>query len=84
MDPLVHDAEFLRKDLRSESTLPLLNFFLQLNRDSTTEEVNDKLHKLTASVGVEKRPLPDESEQLQKELLQLMQGVPKVTDSPTV
>ena len=78
-------ANFLTQELRSESTLPLLNLFLQLGHDATADQVNDKLHALTVSIGKEERPIPDESEQLQTALLQLMaNGVPKVDDNPTV
>jgi hypothetical protein len=85
MSSTVFDAEFLRQDLRSESTLPLLNFCLQLGPDATTKQATDKLHEITAKIGVTERPLPDESEQLQTALLKLMaDGAPKVTTKPTV
>ena len=85
MDPKTFDTSYLSQDLRSESTLPLLNFCLQLNPHSTADQIKDKLHELTASIGIEKRPLPDESEQLQTELLKLIStGVPKVTGDPSV
>lgn len=49
MSSVVLDAWFLGQDLRSESTLPVLNLCMQLNPNSTVEEANNKLHKFTES-----------------------------------
>ena len=85
MDQTTPNLSFLGQDLRSESTLPLLNFCLQSKPDSTVENSTNLFHKITASIGVEPPPIPDESEQLKTELLKLVEcGAPKVTGSPTV
>ena len=76
---------WLTQEFRSESTLPLLNFLLQSSSDQTPETLADTLHSVTAGVGKDDTPIPDESEQVKVQLLKLMKDGPgKVTGSPTV
>lgn len=79
-------ANWLKQEVRSESTLPLLNFLLSCTGpDQTAESVAKNLHDTTASVGKKKPPIPDESEELKEVLLRLIKDGPgKVTGDPTV
>ena len=78
-------ADFLEREVYSESTLPLLNFLLSTKPGQTDEAVASTLQKVTAGIGKQNPPLPDESEQLKTELLRLMDDGPgKVTGNPTV
>ncbi len=78
-------ASWLEQETRSESTLPLLNFLLSAKAEQTAEEIASVLHEVTAGVGEQEPPLPDESEQLKYELLKLMKDGPgKVSGNPTV
>ncbi|KAI9689506.1 MAG: hypothetical protein M1822_010157 [Bathelium mastoideum] len=77
--------EFLQQEVRSESTLPLLNFFLGTKRGQSPEAIADVLHSVTARIGEQKPPIPDESEQVRTELLNLMKNGPgKVDGHPKV
>ena len=81
----VPDASWLEQEARSESTLPLLNFLLSAKPEQTAEKITSILHEVTAGVGKQEPPLPDESEQLKHVLLTLMKDGPgKVTGHPTV
>ena len=75
---------FLTSELFSESTLPLLNFLLHA-RDASAKQIAEKLHYYTATVGIEKRPIPDESDQLKPVLLELIRkGAGPVEGKPKV
>lgn len=79
------DPNWLKQEVCSESTFPLLNFLLRTEQKQTVERVTELLHAVTASVGKDPPPLPDEGEQSQKELLLLMKDGPgKVSGNPTV
>ena len=79
-------ADWLKQEVRSESTLPLLNFFLSCKSpEETAESVAKNLHDTTASVGKKSSPIPDEAEEVKEALLRLMKDGPgKVTGNPTV
>ncbi len=77
--------DFLKQEVRSESTLPLLNFLLSTKPGQTDEAVAKSLHEVTAGIGKQDPPMPDESEQDKEALLKLMKDGPgKVTGNPTV
>ncbi|KAL9610747.1 MAG: hypothetical protein Q9167_004566 [Letrouitia subvulpina] len=77
--------EFVEQEIRSESTLPLLNFLLHTKPEQSPESIADVLHEVTARIGEQPPPIPDESEQLRSELLRLIEKGPgKVTGHPTV
>ena len=81
----VPDANWLEQEARSESTLPFLNFLLSAKPEQTAETIASILHEVTAGVGKQEPPLPDESEELKDVLLTLMKDGPgKVTGNPTV
>ena len=76
---------WLKQEVRSESTLPLLNFLSRTKEDPTAETLVACLHEVTAGVGKDDPPIPDESEQLRSEYLRLMkEGPGKVIGNPTV
>lgn len=78
-------ANWLEQEFRSESTLPLLNFLLCTKPEDPTEVITKHLQEVTAGIGKQKSPIPDESKQVELELLRLMKDGPgKVTDNPTV
>ena len=73
------------QELRSESTLPLLNFLLRTRPDQTAETLATCLHEVTAGVGEDDPPIPDESEQLKSEYLRLMKDGPgEISGNPSV
>lgn len=75
---------FLKSELRSESTLPLLNFLLHTLPESSTEQVTANLHYYSVTIGKERRPIPDESKQLEPVLLELIEkGAGPVKGKPT-
>ena len=81
----VSGANWLEQEVRSESTLPLLNFLLCTKPEDPIEVITKRLQQVTAGIGEQKSPIPDESKQVQIELLRLMKDGPgKVTDNPTV
>lgn len=81
----VPEAIWLEQEILSQSTLPLLNFLLATNPQDSAEKIAEHLHEVTAGIGKQDPPIPDESEQVKVELLRLMKDGPgKVTDSPTV
>ena len=76
---------WLKQEVRSESTLPLLNFLLRTKPGQTAETLTTCLHEVTAGIGQDDPPIPDESEQLKSEYLRLMRDGPgEITGSPTV
>lgn len=79
-------ANWLKQEVRSESTLPLLNFLLSCKGpDESPKSLARNLHYTSASVGEKEAPIPDESEELKEVLLQLIKDGPgKVTGDPTV
>lgn len=67
----------LERELRSENTLPLLNFLTSVSPDHTTEQLTETFHAVTAGVGEDPPPLPvDESDQDKAWLLKLMKEGP--------
>lgn len=79
-------ANWLKQEVRSESTLPLLNFLLSCKGpDESPQSLARNLHDISASVGEKEAPIPAESEELKEVLLQLIKDGPgKVTGDPTV
>ena len=82
------DEESLACELHSESTLPLLTYLVQCkqNNHSGTRAL---FQDVKANIGKAKRPIPDESEQLEKVLLRLIEKGPsddhkKIPGNPTV
>lgn len=76
---------FTHGEFCSENTLPLLNFCLNSKSKTTVKDIADLLHQVTADIGEQTSPLPDESEQVKNEFLKLIkEGPGKVTGSPTV
>ena len=68
------------KEVRSESTLPLLNFLLSASPGQSSAQLADVLHQVTADIGQQDPPLPDESEELKEVLLKLMKDGPGKPD----
>lgn len=78
-------ANWLKQEVRAESTLPLLNFLLCTDPNQTAEIVAKSFHDIAASIGEKKPPIPDESEELREKFLRLMKNGPgKVTGDTTV
>ena len=74
-----------RQDVLSEASLPLLNFLAHSNPDDSSKTLAENLHTRTIEAGKEEKPIPDESEQLESVLLQLIKdGVPKPEGKPKV
>lgn len=63
-------------EIRSESTLPLLNFLLTAGPNQSTQKVAIVLHQVTADIGKQDPPIPDESEQDRTRLLKLIKDGP--------
>lgn len=81
-------TRYLQEELHSESTLPLLSYFVGCRQrdDSATQVFTD----VKAQIGKAERPIPDESEQLADALLKLIEEGPggdrkkRVEGSPKV
>lgn len=67
-------SRYLQEELHSESTLPLLSYFVACRQrdDSATQVFTD----IKAQIGKADRPIPDESEQLADSLLKLIEEGP--------
>lgn len=80
-------SDFVQKDARSESTLPLLNYLLRRGPEASTAHATQIFQTVKAGVGKDKPPL-DESEQLRDPYMQMIdEGVGKggkVHGSPKV
>ena len=68
--------DFLATEVKSESTLALLNFLLGTKPGDSTERICNVLHEVTARVGEQPPPIPDESEQFKTEWLKLIKDGP--------
>lgn len=79
-------TDLLTQEVRSESTLPLLNFLLSCKSPKESpESVAQNLRDITASIGEKIPPIPSEAKQVKDELLGLIRyGPGKVTGNPTV
>ncbi|RKK67155.1 hypothetical protein BFJ69_g14756 [Fusarium oxysporum] len=80
--------EFLTCEIHSESTLPLLSYFIACKKHNQNGS-RTLFQKVKSRIGVADRPIPDESEQLQDVLLALMKDGPgkhgeKIPGCPTV
>jgi hypothetical protein len=80
--------EFLTCEIHSESTLPLLSYFIACKKHNQNGS-RTLFQKVKSKIGVADRPIPDESEQLQDVLLALMKDGPgkhgeKIPGCPTV
>ena len=79
-------ASFLDGEVHSESTLPLLSYFLRCRSCQSIEEITKCFHEVIAGIGKDRRVIPDESVQLEKILLELIAKGPgggkKVPGSP--
>jgi hypothetical protein len=80
--------EFLTCEIHSESTLPLLSYFIAC-REHKKNGSRTLFQEVKSKIGDADRPIPDESEQLQDVLLALMKDGPgkpgeKIPGCPTV
>lgn len=80
--------EFLTCEIHSESTLPLLSYFIECKKHKQNGS-RRLFQKVKSEIGDAERPIPDESEQLQDVLLALMKDGPgkpgeKIPGFPTV
>ncbi|KAI8624238.1 hypothetical protein F5Y19DRAFT_324770 [Xylariaceae sp. FL1651] len=79
---------FWRGEIHSETTLPLLSYFVNRRRTDLTA-VQD-FQDVKSHIGKADRPIPDESEQLEETLINLIDNGPgknpgeKIPGSPTV
>lgn len=69
------ESEFLACEIHSESTLPLLSYFLKCKENNQSGS-RTLFQKVKADIGKAERPIPDESEQLQDVLLALIKDGP--------
>ncbi|KAF5963994.1 putative amino-acid oxidase YobN [Fusarium bulbicola] len=67
--------EFLTCEIHSESTLPLLSYFIACKKHNQNGS-RTLFQKVKSKIGVADRPIPDESEQLQDVLLALVKDGP--------
>lgn len=67
--------EFLTCEIHSESTLPLLSYFIACKKHKQNGS-RTLFQKVKSKIGVADRPIPDESEQLQDVLLALIKDGP--------
>ncbi|KAF5675770.1 amino-acid oxidase [Fusarium heterosporum] len=80
--------EFLTHEVHSQSTIPLLQYFLECRKDDG--DGSEKIfHQVKGSIGKPDRQIPDEAVQLERALLLLMANGPskpgeKLPGSPTV
>jgi hypothetical protein len=87
---IAESKEFSSHDLHSESTLPLLNFLLRSRKEYSAEKTNEIIHSVTAGIGIDKKPpIPDESEILRTNYINLINHGPsgtgtKISGMPTV
>ncbi|KAF5024621.1 hypothetical protein F66182_3384 [Fusarium sp. NRRL 66182] len=81
-------GESLTCELHSESTLPFLSYLVQCRQKNQSGSTTI-FQNVKSSIGDAVRPIPDESEQLEKVLINLIDNGPsgskkKVTGNPTV
>ncbi|WZH41912.1 Amino_oxidase domain-containing protein [Fusarium acuminatum] len=69
------ESEFLAREIHSESTLPLLSYFLKCKENNQSGS-RTLFQEVKADIGKAERPIPDESEQLQDVLLALIKDGP--------
>jgi len=81
------DVHYLTQEIHSESTLPLLSWLLRTAQDSDKSPTRI-FHEVKAGVGKDDRPIPDESEQVEPTMLQLIEKGPgggkKIKGNPKV
>ena len=91
-DQLVEDsalsASFLKHEIHSESTFPLLSYFLRSRSCKNSKDATKCFHEVIAGIGKDRRVIPDESVQLEKVLLELIAKGPgngkKIPGNPKV
>lgn len=87
--------EFLRHELYSESTLPLLSYLIRnvhARETDSDQTATDIFHEVKRGIGLDDRPIPDvpdESEQVEPAMLLLMKEGPsgngtKIQGAPKV
>ena len=69
------DIHYLTQEIHSESTLPLLSWLLKAEKDNE-KSFTQIFHEVKAGVGTAPRPIPDESEQVEPAMLQLIEKGP--------
>lgn len=84
----VFEPGYLRHEIHSESTLPLLSFLLR-ERPDTAKRATQLFHEVIRGIGEDKRPIPDESVQVEPAMIELMDNGPsgkntKIPGEPTV
>lgn len=81
------EVRYLTQEIRSESTLPLLSWLLRTKQDPETSPTQI-FHEVKAGVGVDPRPIPDESEEVEEPMLRLIEKGPgdgtKIKGKPRV
>lgn len=80
--------EFLTHEIHSESTIPLLQYFIKCKEEDRTGS-EELFHQVKGKIGHRDREIPDEAVQLQRVLLSLIANGPrkdgeKLDGSPTV
>ncbi|KAJ1323045.1 L-amino-acid oxidase [Microdochium nivale] len=84
----IFESGYLRHEIHSESTLPLLSFLLR-ERPDTAKRATQLFHEVIRGIGEDKRPIPDESEQVEPAMIDLIENGPsgnntKIPGEPTV
>lgn len=67
-------GHFLTHEIHSESTLPLLSYLVRLRPGE--KSATDVFHRVKAGIGADPRVIPDESEQLEPTLINLIDHGP--------
>ncbi|CCT63228.1 uncharacterized protein FFUJ_00146 [Fusarium fujikuroi IMI 58289] len=80
--------EFLTHEIHSESTIPLLQYFIKCKEEDRTGS-EELFHQVKGKIGHRDREIPDEAVQLQQVLLSLIANGPrkdgeKLDGTPTV
>lgn len=77
--------EFLTCEVHSERVLPVISYFIRCRKSGEDRSLADIFQRVKRGVGVDDRPIPDESEPLMPELIKLIDNGPgKIEGSPTV
>lgn len=66
---------YLHREIHSESTLPLLSFLLR-ERPDTAKRATQLFHEVISGIGIDERPIPDESAQVEPTLIELIEKGP--------
>ncbi|ETS85547.1 hypothetical protein PFICI_03572 [Pestalotiopsis fici W106-1] len=75
----------LRSDLHSERALPVISYFIRSRQQGPNECLADIFQSVKRGVGIDDRPIPDESLPLKAAFEKLIQDGPgKIKNAPTV